>query len=192
MILSSLLPLQFARVAVCMVLVASCFSQSSAPKAASDQTTVVNVNEVSLNLVVRTKKGKLVPDLKPEDIAITDGGIPVKISRLNLVTGDSGEHLLTLVFDRLDSSSGHNARDIAGKILKMVPANGFSFCVMKAQGRLMLYHDFTSDRAALNAAIAQATDDEQSHRSKGFGSSGEAFARDCQDGERRNGRAGFD
>ncbi|MGA7753053.1 MAG: VWA domain-containing protein [Candidatus Sulfotelmatobacter sp.] len=127
----------------------------------------MNVNEVSVNLVVRTKKGKLVPDLKPEDIAVTDGGVPVKISNLHLVTGDSGEHLLTMVFDRLDSAAGHNARDIAGKILKTVPPNGFSFCVMKAQGRLMLYHDFTSDRAELTAAIDQATDDERSIGAKG-------------------------
>jgi len=166
-ILSRLLPLPSARLAAFILLIPFCFSQSDAPKTNPDQTTVVNVNEVSMNLVVRTKKGKLVPDLKPEDIAVTDGGVPVKISTLRLVTGDSGEHLLTLVFDRLDSSSGHNARDIAGKILKVVPQNGFSFCVMKAQGRLMLYHAFTSDRAQLTNAIAQATDDEQSIGAKG-------------------------
>jgi ABC-type enterochelin transport system substrate-binding protein len=110
-ILSRLLPLPSARLAAFILLIPFCFSQSDAPKTNPDQTTVVNVNEVSMNLVVRTKKGKLVPDLKPEDIAVTDGGVPVKISTLRLVTGDSGEHLLTLVFDRLDSSSGHNARE---------------------------------------------------------------------------------
>src|SRR5579863_646987 len=97
-------------------------SQDSSPKATPGQTTaVVNVNEVSLNMVVRDRKGKLVSDLKPEDIAVTDGNSPVKISNLRLVTGDRGEHLLTMVFDRMDSSAGHNARDIAGKILKMMP-----------------------------------------------------------------------
>ena len=167
MTVSKVLPSLSAHIAIFILLIPFCFGQSDAAKTNPDQATVVNVNEVSLNLVVRTKKGKLVPDLKPEDIVVTDGGVPVKISTLHLVTGDSGEHLLTLVFDRLDSSSGHNARDIAGKILKMVPPNGFSICVMKAQGRLMLYHDFTSDRAPLSAAIAQATDDEQSIGSKG-------------------------
>src|SRR5215475_14380884 len=114
-----------------------CFGQSEAAKT-PEQTTVVNVNEVSLNLVVRDKHGKLVSDLKPEDITISDGGTPVKISQLRLVSGDSGEHIVTMVFDRLGLAAGHNAQEIAGKILKMVPQNGFSICVMKAQGRLML------------------------------------------------------
>jgi VWFA-related protein len=136
-------------------------SQDSSPKATPGQTTaVVNVNEVSLNMVVRDRKGKLVSDLKPEDIAVTDGNSPVKISTLRLVTGDRGEHLLTMVFDRMDSSAGHNARDIAGKILKMMPPDGFSFCVVKAESRLMLYQNFTEDRSQLAEAIHQATDEE--------------------------------
>ncbi len=84
-----------------MLLAFHCFGQSEPATPAPAQTTVVNVNEVSLNLVVRNKQGKLVSDLKPEDIAVTDGGTAVKISTLKLVSGDSGEHLLTMVFDRL-------------------------------------------------------------------------------------------
>jgi VWFA-related protein len=139
-----------------------CLGQSEPAKSSPEQTTVVSVNEVSLNLVVRNKQGKLVTDLKPEDVTVTDGGTPVKISQLRLVSGDSGEHIVTMVFDRLGLAAGHNARDIAGKILKMVPQSGFSLCVMKAESRLMLYHDFTSDRRGLADAISLATDDEKS------------------------------
>jgi VWFA-related protein len=147
---------------VCLsVAAATCFGQTEAPKPAAEQTTVVNVNEVSLNLVVRNKQGKLVTDLKPEDITVSDGGAPVKISALRLATGDSGEHMVTMVFDRLGLASGHNAREIAAKMLKMVPQKGFAFCVMKAQGRLMLYRDFSVDRQGLMDAITQATDDEK-------------------------------
>ena len=145
-----------------LLLAFQCFGQSEPGTPTPAQTTVVNVNEVSLNLVVRNKQGKLVSDLKPEDIAVTDGGAAVKISTLRLVSGDTGEHMLTMVFDRLGLAAGHNARDIAGKILKMVPQNGFSICVMKAGGRLMLYHDFTSDRQGLADAISLATDEEKS------------------------------
>ncbi|MGH9494599.1 MAG: VWA domain-containing protein [Candidatus Sulfotelmatobacter sp.] len=144
-----------------------CLAQSEAAKPTPGQTTVVNVNEVSLNLVVRNKHGKLVPDLKPDDIAVSDGGTPVKISTLRLVSGDSGEHMLTMVFDRLGLAAGHNAREIADKVLKMIPQNGFSICVMKAEGRLMLYRDFTSDRQGLADAISLATDDEKSPGGKG-------------------------
>ncbi len=98
---------------------------------------------------------------------MSDGGSQVNLSTLRLVSGDSGEHLVTVVFDRMDSSASNNAREIAAKALKMVPQEGFSICVMKADGRLMLYHDFSSDRAALNAALSQATDDERSIGVKG-------------------------
>jgi VWFA-related protein len=141
-------------------------SQTDSPKPAPAQTTVVTVNEVSLNLVVRDKKGKLISDLKPEDIAVTDGGSAVKISTLHLVTGDAGEHRLTFLFDRMDLASGYNAREIANRILKMVPQSGFTVSVMAAEARLMLYQDFTSDRQRLADAVIQATDEEKSSGGK--------------------------
>lgn len=140
--------------------------QAEPPKPATDQTTVVNVNEVTVDLVARSKNGKLVPSLQPQDITVTDGGAPVKISSLRLVSGASGDHYLTLLFDRLDVAGGHNARDIAEKILKTVPQTGFSFCVTKAQGRLMLFQAFTSDRRVLSDAINFATDEEKTDASK--------------------------
>jgi VWFA-related protein len=103
----------------------------------------------------------LVQNLKPEDITVTDGGTPVKISSLRLVSDDKREHFITLVFDRMDSSAAHNSRDVAVKILKIIPTDGFSLCVMRVAGRLMLYRDFTSDRVALKEGITQATDDDK-------------------------------
>lgn len=122
-------------------------------------TIVTNVDEVTLDLIVHNKKNKPVLDLKPEDIAVTDNGSAVKLSDLRLVTGASGtNHLVTLVFDRLEPSAAKNARDIAAKILKMTPANGFSFSVLNIGGRLRLFQEFTSDRAALASAIGAATE----------------------------------
>lgn len=136
------------------------FGQAEPPKAPSEQATSINVNEVSLDMVVRDKKGKLVSDLKPEDFSVTDGGTAVKISSLRLVSGDGGDHFVTMVFDRMDSAAGHNAREIAAKMLTLVPQTGFSFCVMKAGSRLLLYQNFTSDHVSLNNAVAQAVSDE--------------------------------
>jgi VWFA-related protein len=135
----------------------SCFAQSDS---SHEQTTSVSVNEVSVDMVVRDKKGRFVSDLKPEDIAMTDGGAAVKISDLRLISGDSGEHFLTMVFDRMDSAASQTAREIAAKILNLIPQNGFSVCVMKAGSRLLLYQDFTSDRLALSKAIRQAVSEE--------------------------------
>jgi len=54
-----------------------------------------NADEVSLDLVVRTKSGKPVLDLKPSDLAVTDNGVPVKLSDLRLVKGVSeSQHLI--------------------------------------------------------------------------------------------------
>src|ERR1035438_10128316 len=98
-------------------------------------------------------------DLKPGDIAVTDSGSAVKISDLRLVTGtSSSEHLITLLFDRLEPSSAKNARDIATKILKMIPGDQFSFSVLNIEGRLRLFQEFTSDSAALAKAIGAATE----------------------------------
>src|SRR5258708_38661446 len=52
------------------------------------------VEEVSLDVVVHTKKGKPFTDLKPEDLAVTDNGTPVKIADLRLMNGTGGDNRL--------------------------------------------------------------------------------------------------
>ncbi len=134
--------------------------QSPVPQAAarpaSSPTIVTTVDEVTLDLVVR-QKNKPVLDLKPADLLITDNGLPVKISNLHLVTGET-EHRVTLVFDRMEPSASKNAHDIAQKMLKLFPGSGFSFSVLNVGGRLRLYQDFTEDRSTLNKAIGIAVD----------------------------------
>jgi len=121
-------------------------------------TIVTNVDEVTLDLVVHNKKNKPLLDLKPDDITVTDNGSAVKLSDLRLVNGQSDtEHLLTLLFDRLEPSASTNARAIAAKLLKMVPSNGFSFSVLSVGGRLRFFHGFTSDRVVVERAIVAAT-----------------------------------
>lgn len=136
------------------------------PAQNGDKTTIVsNVNEVTVDLVVHNKKNEPVLDLKPGDIAITDSGSSVKVSDLRLVSAQSGaEHLITLVFDRLDPSSAKNARDIAAKILKMVPANQFSFSVLGIEGRLRLFQEFTSDPVTIGKAVNAVTDRDEASK----------------------------
>ena len=128
----------------------------------------VNADEVSLDLVVHTKKNKPVLDLKQGEIAVTDNGSPVTLNSFRLVSGQQpSNRLITLVFDRpgavvgktqeADPSIMKNARDAAEKILKMVPERGFSFSVLSVEGRLRLQSEFTSDRKALAQAIGRAT-----------------------------------
>ena len=148
-----------------VLLVPQGYSQT-VPAPQSDKTTIVsNANEVTVDLVVHNKKNEPVLDLEPGDIAVIDSGSAVKISDLRLVTGQSGaQHLISLVFDRLQPSSAKNARDIAGKILKMVPANQFVFSVLAIEGRLRLLQEFTSDPAAVTKAVNAATERDESNK----------------------------
>ena len=142
--------------------------QATQPSASQAVDMHVNVEEVSLDLVVDTKNNKPILDLKPEEIEITDDKSPVKLSSLLLVSGkQESDHLITLVFDgtnrvaetghKMDLSSMKSERDTAAKILKMVPENGFSISVLNVEGRLRLQHGFTHDRKALAQAINAAT-----------------------------------
>lgn len=146
------------------------FAQSTVTQPATTQTAaatatapapsiVSNVDEVTLDLIVHNKKNKPVLDLKPTDIGVTDNGSAVKLSDLRLVTDKSGaEHFVTLFFDRLDPSSATNARSIANKFLKAIPADGFNLSVLTMGGRLRLLQGFTTDRAAVQKAIVTATE----------------------------------
>ena len=128
----------------------------------------VNDGEIRLNLVVLDKKNKSVLDLKPGEIAITDGDSPINLSNLRLVNSkEKSEHLMTLLFDQprladdghgaVDPSAMSQSRDIATKILKIFPESSFSFSVLDVQRRLQLQHSFTSDRKALDMAITAAS-----------------------------------
>ena len=118
----------------------------------------VNTDEVSLDLVVRTKGGKPVLDLKPSDLAVTDNGAPVNLSDLHLVKGSAeSQHLVTIVFDRLDPGPAKAARAMAAKILGVIPAKGYSFSVFQVNGRLRLIQAWTPSRDLVDQAIAAVT-----------------------------------
>jgi len=119
-----------------------------------------NVDEVSLDLMVRTKHNKPVLDLEPSQLTVTDAGSPVQLSSLRLVTADSGsQHLVALVFDRLGKGAAERAHAMADKILGVFPEKGFTFAVLQVNGRLRLIQSYTRDRQLIDAAITVATPD---------------------------------
>ncbi len=133
----------------------------SASAAAADQTTTVvsNVDEVGLDLTAYDKRGNVVADLKPGDLEIVDGGAPVRVKDLRMAAGFGAghPHPVTLLFDRIDQSGAHGARDAALEIVKSAPASGVLFTVLKVDGRLHLLQAPTADREALKKAIDAAT-----------------------------------
>ncbi len=115
-------------------------------------------NTISLDLVANTRRNKPVLDLKPSDLAVTDIGSRVTLTGLQLVTESSGsDHLITLVFDRLDPSSSGAARSLAAKMLRVVPNNRYSIAVFQMGNRLRLIQAFTNDRSLISSAVEIAT-----------------------------------
>ena len=155
-------------VSICVgFLVSSCLlahgqSDSAASKDLASPTLVRNVDEVSVDLVVH-KGHSAVLDLKPEDIAVTDDGKAVTLSDLRLISS-TDKHLVTLFFDRLDPSAATNAREVARKILKVIPAQGFSFSIFGVGTHLDLLLGFTADRQQVQRAIDIATGESISDR----------------------------
>ena len=125
---------------------------------APDVTLHTNVDEVSLDMVVHDKGKKLILDLKPEDLQVTDEGTPVKLTGLHLVHGDSTRgHAISFVFDPFSGPTAKSARQAAEKVLKALPSKGYSISVLDLRGRLRLIQGFTEDRNAIAAAIHTAT-----------------------------------
>jgi VWFA-related protein len=138
-------------------------AQNQAAPPASDRAPDISthVDEVSLDLVVHDKEQGLVLDLKPGDLTITDGGVPVTLTELHLVHGDSPNapgHMVTLLFESFHGPIANNTRAIAEKILQVLPATGYSFSVLDLDGRMRVLQGFTEDPKAVEFAIKTATE----------------------------------
>jgi VWFA-related protein len=117
-----------------------------------------NVDEVSVDLVVRSKRHKPVLDLTPADLTVTDDGTPVKLDTFHLVRGEGSHgHLVALVFDQFAGPLAKQCRITAEKVLKVLPEQGYSVAVLNFGGRLRLMQDYTTDRKAVENAIQVVT-----------------------------------
>ena len=120
-----------------------------------------DVNEVSLDLIVHDKHHNAILDLKPEDLEVTDDGVPVKLNEFHLVSGQAAAsrgHLVTLLFDPFLGVTALSTRIVAEKILGVLPTTGYTFAVLDLKGRLRLLQGFTADRTAIEEAVHAVTE----------------------------------
>ena len=151
---------QIVIVIFCLLLNGTGYSQTTVEKKSPDVTIETNVDEVSIDMVVRGKKNKPVLDLKPGDLSVSDDGTQAKISDLRIISGNSeAQHQISFLFDRLDAFAANNARGIATKILKMVPEKGFDISVLAISGRLRLFQEFTSNHDVVRKAVNIVTNE---------------------------------
>jgi VWFA-related protein len=139
--------------------------QPSLPSEATEQAPSLSttVDEVSLDLAVHDRSHNAILDLKPEQIAVTDDGAPVKLTGFRLISGEAAANrpqMITLLFDTFRGPTAKSTRNIAEKILALLPGKGPSFAVLDFGGRLRLIQGFTDDRNAVTDAIHLVTESE--------------------------------
>ena len=131
-------------------------AQLAPPSVIGSQKTVTPAGEeASVDLVVRDKHGRLIRDLHPGEIRLSDEGVRTRVTRLSLVSGSEG-HQAAFVFDGLDAVSGKLARDTALQVLGSMAA-GVNISVWKIHDHLTLLQPPGADREAAKRAIEHAT-----------------------------------
>jgi len=160
-------------------------SQDKKQTKSSDADDVIKVtsNLVSLDVIVKDKKGKAVTDLKPEDFTISENGVPQKIeffdSTLTSVN-ESGEptsttvsthpvprnptglprNIIALVLDG-QSTGAVNLKHVREGVVKYIRqhiSENDSVGLFSISSGLQLLQPFTQDKARLIAAVESAYD----------------------------------
>jgi VWFA-related protein len=85
--------------------------KKEAKKSGDDEVIKVDSNLVSLDVIVKDKKGKAVTDLKPEDFTISENGVPQRIQFFDsTLTGGKKAGQPTNATDRLGESAGRESQ----------------------------------------------------------------------------------
>jgi VWFA-related protein len=116
---------------------------------------VANPSEVTVDLTAHDKKGNLVPDLKPSEVEITDGGAAVSLTSLR--PAGHTQETITFLFDQVDPGVAKTDRGLARDFLTAAAGHGYLFMVLKVEGRLHLVQAPTADVEAVTNAIEAIT-----------------------------------
>jgi VWFA-related protein len=159
-------------------------SQDQKPNKSDDQDVIkVSSSLVSLDVIVKDKKGKPVTDLKAEDFTVSENGVPQKITFFDStltslgVTGQSTDavasavekpqsptgfprNIIALVLDGQSTELG-NLKHVREGMLKYIReriTDNDSVALFSISGGLQLLQPFTHDKGALVAAVEKAYD----------------------------------
>src|SRR2546430_1036267 len=159
-------------------------SQDKKPNKSDDQDVIkVTSNLVSLDVIVKDKRGKPVTDLKAEDFTVSENGVPQKIeffdSTLSSLgaTGQSTDavasteqkpqspagfprNIIALGLDGQSTELG-NLKHVREGMLKYIReriTDNDSVALFSISGGLQLLQPFTHDKGALIAAVEKAYD----------------------------------
>src|SRR5712692_7091359 len=153
-------------------------------KSADDDDVIkVTANLVSLDVIVKDKKGKAITDLKPEDFTVFENGVPQKVQFFDstLTSGsEAGQpttatgstepkprtpngfprNIIALVLDG-QSTEAANLKHVREGMMKYIRdriSDSDSVALFSISGGLQLLQGFTQDKAKLIAAVEKAYD----------------------------------
>ena len=141
-----------------------------------------NVREVVLDVVARRKNLSLATKLKASDFTVTEDGVPQTIRSFRLIGGSEARvippppkpvggavvpiatppisaresNFVSIVFDQIGADSRQNALNAATDFLEQEFQDNTQAAIFQLNLRLNAIHGFTSDRAALMAAVRKA------------------------------------
>lgn len=120
-------------------------------------------DKVVIGVVVKDKKDVAVPDLKPEEIEVTENGGKRPIESVRFVkAGEAPEgvpnpgSLVSLVFSGMDLNQQRRAKQAVEELLKQNLAPGTQIAVFRIGLQLWTLQPFTSDLALVRQAVDQA------------------------------------
>jgi VWFA-related protein len=150
-------------------------------KTGADDDDVIKVtsNLVSLDVIVKDKKGKAITDLKPEDFTVSENGVPQKIEFFDAtLTSGSGagqpitvsgqpeprtptglpRNIIALVLDGQSTEVANlkHVRDGITKYIRERISDNDSVALFAISGDLQLLQPFTQDKAKLISAVENA------------------------------------
>jgi VWFA-related protein len=152
-------------------------------KTSADDDDVIKVtsNLVSLDVIVKDKKGKAITDLKPEDFTVSENGVPQKIEFFDAtLTSGSGagqptnasgstepkpsisnglpRNIIALVLDGQSTELANlkHVRDGITKYIRERISDNDSVALFAISGDLQLLQPFTQDKAKLISAVENA------------------------------------
>lgn len=152
-------------------------------RTSSDDDDVIKVtaNLVSLDVIVKDKKGKAITDLKPEDFTVFENGVPQKIQFFDstLTSGNEAaqpttatdstgpkprtpngfpRNIIALVLDGQSTEAANlkHVRDGMMKYIRERISDNDSVALFSISSGLQLLQPFTQDKAKLIAAVEKA------------------------------------
>jgi len=140
----------------------------------STATLKVNANEVTLDMTFHDKKGKVIDDIKPEEVHVYEDGAEQRVNSFRYVQGSQNSgglaagaptaggipmdpmrelRLVTLCFEGLDQDGKRFFKQAVSDVLGMSPEQNLYFSIMVIDQKLNMVQPFTNDRAQLMKSI---------------------------------------